>query len=589
MGLFEELKRRNVLRMAGLYLVGAWLLVQVATTVLPLFGVADWVLRALIVVLAIGFVPALIFSWVFELTPQGLKRDDDVAPEQSIAPQVARRMDRTIIVVLVVALGYFALDKFVLAPRHEATSVPPESQGTSIAVLPLANDSGDQDQQYFSDGLSEDLITALSQFQGLKVIGRSSSFQFRGSKDDSRTIGAKLGVSHLIEGSVRRAGDTVRISAQLVKAADGSTLWSQRYDRPYKDLFALQDEISQAVSVALKTRLLPSDKAGGLSERPPSGNLEAYDAYLRANFHYARRTEADIRKGLALFEEAARLDPDYAQSWATAARAWISLGLNFLEGEAARDAFARARQAADTALRLAPELPVGHVARGYVLQTVDFDWRGMEAENRRAAELAPGASITTFALGLMTATLGHPEQALTQVETALEGDPLHASWLVWRGTLLASLGRLDEADASIRKAIELQPTAASYHEQLAVVAILRGDASAALAAAEAEPPGKWRDVGIALARQIGPDRAAADAALESLIRRHAGHAAFQIAKAHALRGDPDRALEWLGRAYSQRDPGIPDLSWDPIIQRLRADPRFAAFLEKVGLPAPAGR
>jgi TolB-like protein/Tfp pilus assembly protein PilF len=572
----QRLRERKLVQWALAYAAVAFALLQGVDIVAQRFGWPESIERGLIVAFAVGFLVTLVLAWYHgERGAQRISRGE------------------LALLALLVALGGGAMWMVARAPdgapsgRGDAvTGAAPAHDDESIAVLPLANDSGDQDQQYFSDGLSEDLITALSQFPGLKVIGRNSSFQFRDSKDDSRAIGAKLGVAHLLEGSVRRAGDVVRINAQLIRAADGSTLWSQRYDRPYQDLFALQDEITHAVSVALKARLLPGDKSGMHSDRPPSGRLDAYDAYLQASFYYARRTEADVRKGLELFEEAARLDPDYAQSWATASRAWISLRSSFLQGDAAQVAAAKARAAADAALRLDPGLPAAHIARGYVLQTVDLDWRGMEAEYRKAAELAPDDSITKFVMGILYATLGQPERALAQVDRALEGDPLHVSWQVWRGSILCALGRLDEAESSLRKAIELQPAAAIYHEQLALVAIVRGDTDAALAAAQEEPPGKWRDIALALARQIGPDRAAADKALALLIERHAGDSAYQVAKAHVLRQDPDHAFEWLDRAFNQRDPDIFGLLCDPLILRLRSDPRYAAFLGKVGLKAP---
>ena len=267
---FTELKRRNVVRVAGLYLVGAWLLTQVASTLLPAFDVASWALRALIVTLAIGFIPAVIFSWVFELTPEGLKRDEDVAPGRSITPQTGRRMDRMMIVVLALALGYFAFDKFVLAPRREAAlavrGAPNESKSVisekSIAVLPLMNSTGDPANEYFSDGMSEEFISTLSRLQDLKVIGRTSSFQFKGKTDDSKTIGEKLGVYYLLEGSVRKSADRVRIAVALVKAGDGANVWSETYDRELKDIFAVQSEIAGAVAKQLKVALLGKQRAG---------------------------------------------------------------------------------------------------------------------------------------------------------------------------------------------------------------------------------------------------------------------------------------------------------------------------------------
>src|ERR1700682_2684594 len=255
---FAELKRRNVIRMAGLYLVGAWLLVQVAGTVLPMFGAPDWLPRTIVILLAIGFLPALIFSWVFEMTPAGLKRDEDVPPEQSIAPQTARRMDRMIIIVLLLALGYFAIDKFVLRPhqqRRPELSATANSQ--SIAVLPFVNMSSDKEQEYFSDGLAEELLNQLAQIPQLRVIARTSSFSFKGKEIDVATIAKALNVANVLEGSVRKSANTLRITAQLVRASDSSHLWSQTYDRDLTDVFKVQDEIAGDVVAALKVKLLP--------------------------------------------------------------------------------------------------------------------------------------------------------------------------------------------------------------------------------------------------------------------------------------------------------------------------------------------
>ncbi|MEY2530181.1 MAG: hypothetical protein QOI96_266, partial [Verrucomicrobiota bacterium] len=264
---FNELKRRNVVRMAGLYLVGAWLLVQVAGTVLPMFGAPDWLPRSIVILLAIGFVPALIFSWVFEMTPQGLKRDEDVPPEESIAPQTARRMNRMIIAVLAIALGYFVFDKFVLTPRRDAALVaatkksmaaPPSLESKpavsakSVAVLAFANLSDDKGSEYFSDGISEELLTVLQKIPGLHVAARTSAFSFKGKNATAQEIGQKLGVAHLVEGSVRKAGDVVRIAARLTQANTGEEQWSENYTRNLKDVFAVQTELAQTIVEQLR-------------------------------------------------------------------------------------------------------------------------------------------------------------------------------------------------------------------------------------------------------------------------------------------------------------------------------------------------
>ena len=457
----------------------------------------------------------------------------------------------------------------------------------SVAVLPFVNMSGDKEQEYFSDGISEDLITALSQFPGLKVIGRISSFQFRDSNEDSRSIGAKLGVVHLLEGSVRRSGDVVRVSADLINTADSSAQWSERYDRPYRDLFALQDEITHAVVGALRARLLPGKHAAAQSERPPSGSLESYNAFLQGVFYVSRDTESDLRKAIEYYTQATELDPRYALAWSGLSRAWAGLSEAFLEGAAAQEAYAKARAAAERALTLSPELAAAHLARGWLLLRADFEWRGAEAEFRRAMELAPNDGDTKFQLGIGLAAFGEGEQAIELMRQALATEPLRALWYTWLATYLSGLNRLDEAERAIRTALELQPVAAYYHQRLTIIEIKRGNAEAALAAAQQEPPGSWQDVALALARQVGGHRSAADAALKTLIDKDAGFAAYQIAEVYALRNDAKETFAWLDRAWSNRDPAFTYLLYDPFILRYRDDPRFAAFCRKVGLPTPA--
>jgi TolB-like protein/Tfp pilus assembly protein PilF len=479
---------------------------------------------------------------------------------------------------LLLALGYFGVERF----NRPKPNIP---GAASIAVLPLANESGEASQQYFSDGISEDLITALSQFPGLKVIGRTSAFQFRDSKEDSRSIGAKLGVAHLLEGGVRRSGDMVRVSAELIDTADGSTQWSDRYDRPYKDLFALQDEITRAVAGALRPKLLPGEHAAAQIERPPSGSLEAYNALLQSRFYFSRQTEADLRKAIDHYTQATQLDPRYALAWSGLSLSWGWLASGFLEGAPAQEAYAKAHAAVDRALALSPELAAAHIARGSMLQN-NLDWRGADAEFRRAMELAPNDGEAKFYLGTQLAIFGEVEAAIEVTRQALATEPLQATWYPWLAGYLTALNRLDEAEQAIHKALELQPGAAFYHHILTCIEVQRGDAQAALAAAQQEPPGVWQDNALALARQIGGDRSAADASLRTLIEKDPGISAYQIAEVYAVRNDAKETFAWLDRAFSNRDPGIEYLLYDPIILRYKDDPRFAAFCHKVGLPVP---
>ena len=594
-GFIAELKRRNVIRMAGLYLVAAWLVVQVGATLLPVFDAPPWTMKALVLTLAVAFVPALAVAWIFELTPQGLKRDADVPPSESIAPKTARMLDRAIIVLLAIALGYFAFDKFVLSPRREVALVAettrvavarakPVDRGNSIAVLPLANASGDANQLFFSDGLSDNLIDALSKFEGLRVIGRTSSFQFRESKEDARSIGAKLGVAYLLAGSVQRADDQVRIRAEVVRTSDGSAIWTESFDRPFRDLFSLQDELTRAIAGVLKAKLLsPGVRA---DDRPPSGNVEAYSAFLRGSFYADRGEDGDMRRAIEEITRATKLDPKYAKAWATLSRNWTTLAALGLSGAEAQQAYAEARKAGDVALALAPDLGDAYVARGWLLENAELDWRGATIAYRRGLELSPDNLQTMFSMASMLALQGQLGEAITLSRQALDNDPMSPNWWNWYSAYLSAVGRLDEAEAAIRQSIALRPQGSSAWAQLAIIELQRGDAKAALEAAKNEPEGVWHDIALAMALQGGKDRAAADAALARLIADYGDVAAYQVAQVQALRNDADATFEWLQRARETRDPGVGNTLIDPLVMRYKTDPRLAAFCEQVGLPPP---
>ncbi|MBX3700890.1 MAG: hypothetical protein KF903_07840 [Dokdonella sp.] len=618
-GFFEELKRRHVWRVAIAYAVTSWLIVQVATQVFPFFDIPNWAVRLVIVVIVLAFPAVVVLAWVYEITPDGIRRTQPAtAPDARpahIGRRVARALNALIIGVLALAvavLGWrlLALQRVVqhsapqagttVATAPSAPAAPAASSAAaghagaaaagladrrkSVAVLPFDNDGDDRSQQYFSDGLSQDLITALSQFDSLKVISRDSAFQFRGSQDSPRIIAAKLGVAHLLEGSVRKQNDTVRVSVTLVDADDGSVVWSQRYDKPYGDLFALQDAITQSVADALQAHLLVTADAIGQSERPPGGSLAAWQAYQQGQYYTARNTQADVRQAIDAYTQATRIDPRYAAAQARISYAWAGLATQYLVGSARDEAWAKARDAANRALQLAPDLAQARRARGHLLLNADFDWVGAEAEYQRAVQLAPHDAGMLFSLGNVDAALGRLESAVSLTNEALARDPLRARWYNWLGFYLAGLGRLDEARHMVEAAIELQPAADSFHQQLAVIAILRGDAAAALAAAEQESDPSWRRVALALATQIGSDREVADAALAALITNDADNAPYQISEVYALRGDADNSFQWLDRAWDVRDPGVSNLLVDPLLLRYRDDPRFARFCAKVGLP-----
>jgi TolB-like protein/tetratricopeptide (TPR) repeat protein len=586
---FTELKRRNVMRMAGLYLVGAWLLTQVASTVLPMFGTPDWLPRSIVILLAIGFVPALIFSWVFELTPEGIKRDAEVAPEKSIAPQTARRMDRMIIVVLVLALGYFAFDKFVLGPRRNSPPNEPAalSDSKSIAVLPLVNTSGDPNNDYFSDGLSEELIAVLAKIPELKVIGRSSSFFFKGKSGESASIGQKLGVAHLLEGSVRKQGDRVRIVAELIRAADGRSLWSETYDRELKDVFAVQAEIARAVVEQMKLKLLGERilPDGARSSENPA----AHNAVLQAHFYFQQQTSESVRQAIRFLETAVRLDPNYALAYARLAQAWRQYAASF-STEATGDteqSYNEARHAAERAVSLAPDLIETRMAVGLVAANPDLDFRTAEKEFRRVLQLAPSDAAAKSALSYALLSQGRLTEAEQSCREAISLDPLLTNSWYNIGRVVVGLGRYQEAEQLFRKGIEIQPHASRFHSYLVLLDIVEDRLAQATTDAQLESEGFWRDYAVSLAQQAQSDRSATDPALKNFIANYSQTAPFQIAVLYAIRKEPEEMFKWLEAAYATRDSGLSQMAVTPFFLPYARDQRFIALCQRLNVQPPA--
>ena len=587
--ILSELKRRNVLRAAVLYAGAVWALAQGVAQLSPVLNAPEWAPRAFLVAAAIGFPFWIAFAWFYEFAPKDPKGEGEIAAGDSRARRTGRRLDFGIIAMLSVAVILLLGNQFLW--RKGITQAPATGSGQaktgipqkSIAVLPFANVGGKADEQFFSDGLSEDLIDALSQFDDVKVISRSSAFQFRDSTEGAASIGKKLGVAHLLEGAVQRLGDELRITATLVDAADGSIVWSQRYEKPSRDLFALQDAITRAVADALKAKL--PNKPGEVlqTDRPPSGNVDAYIAYQRGIAVMEHNSEASFRDAIQILGEAVRLDPEYVAAHAQVSIGWTSLAIQF-GGPEAPHAIEEARKAARAALALDDKSSIAHQAQAYLLQQVDMDWTGAEAEARRALELSPNYPTAQFGLGQASASLGRNREAAELTRQALARSPRQSDWYGYLGVYLTALGELDEAREAIRSAIDLHPGAATYYEGIAVIEIVRGNAEAALAAAREEPEGPWRDVAMALALQIGNDRTAADDVLQKLIDGHKDDAPYQIAQVYALRRDPVNMFEWLDHAWKNRDPGVSSLLSDPFILLYKDDLRFAAYCRKVGLP-----
>ncbi|MEO6065854.1 MAG: hypothetical protein ABIP49_08775 [Lysobacterales bacterium] len=463
---FAELKRRNVIRMAGLYLVGAWLITQVSATVLPLFGAPDWIARSVIVMLAIGFVPALVFAWVFELTPQGLKRDGEVLPGESIVPQTAQRMNRMIIAALLLAVVYFGFDKFVMSPQRESVAVAsdrkeravptehaparPEAHDKSIAVLPFVNMSADKDNEYFSDGISEEILNALTKVEDLKVAGRTSSFFFKGRNENLTAIGETLGVAHVLEGSVRKQGEKVRITAQLIRTRDGFHLWSEIYDGDLSDVFALQENIARAITGKLQV-ILRGDQKSQLVQAGTS-NPEAYALYLQSSAVFNRREGARYEEVIELLKQAIALDPRYARAHARLASLY-SVNSNYTGGAAFSTALPNIELHARLASELDPSLAEPYAALGAAFGERR---RFLEAHQslERAVKLDPNDVTANFWLATQLISAGYIREGTAAIDSTLALDPMLPNALLWRARLYVFDGDLENAALLLRKATE---------------------------------------------------------------------------------------------------------------------------------------
>ena len=577
---FAELKRRNVYKVAVAYAVVGWLVMQVAATVVPALHLPDIITSAVVVLTLLGFPIALVIAWAFEMTPEGMKRTENVSPNDVIPQWSGRKFAAMIVSIALLAAALLVFQML----RNKATSSSPSVASTvsekSIAVLPFLNESGDPGDEYFSDGLSEELIAALAQIDDLKVIGRSSSFRFKGKNEESKTIGEKLGVSTLLEGTVRKQADHVRIVAELVNAADGSELWSRTFDRKLKDIFAVQEEIAEAVAGSLELTLLGREDKSARNGSTQS--VEAHNAYLQGHFYFARRNLEDYRKAVGFFDEAIRLDPDYALAYAERSEAWTFIG--DLSNEKQKEAWATARSDAEKAVAIGPSLSEAHAALGWVRFFVEWKFGEGLAELRRARQLSLGNPTANDLLARVLVYLGHFQEAEQLARQAIELDPLNFLARNNLARILYVEGKLDEAKASARKAAELQPTAASSHRWQVMIAILRGDGETALREAQMEPDSLYRRFVLALAHYARGDRPAADAALNELIAQDRNVAAYQIAQVYAWRGETEKAFEWLQIAFDNHDTGMLSLLIDPLFRGLHHDARFNSLLVKIGLP-----
>ena len=468
-----------------------------------------------------------------------------------------------------------------LHPSQKLTRLGVPSH-TSIAVLPFADMSPTKDQEYFSDGLSEQLIHDLTKVSGLKVVGRSSAFQFKGRNEDLREVGRKLGVANVLEGSVRREGNHVRITAELTKADDGFQLWSQTYDRQTKDILAVQDDIALATTEALQLKLLGAN-GQRLASNLRTANPEAYQAYLEGQYFIARGDDKpDLEQALSYADQAVKLDASYAPAWAQRALVLETMAsYSLIENSYG---YRRARESAEKSIALDPNLAEGYMVMGLIQTDHDWDWESADETFRRAGLLEPGSAEVLANRAYLARCLGHLDDAVKLHREAIALDPLSADFHLLLGYELYFMGRPEEALAELQRAQELNPRISALHLTRGKILFSNGHPQEALNEIEKET-GEWEKLsGEALAYYVVGRRDEADMALKRLIATHQGDAAYQIAEAYAFQGEIDKAFEWLDRAYRQRDPGLPELKISPLMRSLRQDPRYTELLKKLRLP-----
>ncbi len=607
MSLIAELKRRNVIRAAGLYLVGAWLLVQVVSTVLPAFNVAAWVLRALIIALAVGFLPAMIVAWVFELTPDGLKRDEDVKPGESIAPQTAQRMNQWLLVVSIVAIGYFGFDKFVLAPRRNAalvtqtrTHVKAEISAeaakvnpNSIAVLPFTNMSGDASNEYFSDGISEEILNVLAQIPKLQVAARTSSFSFKGAGKEVPEIAKELKVRMVLEGSVRKQGERVRITAQLIDASNGFHVWSQTYDRDLKNIFAIQDEIAKAIADELKVKLRETTAPGENSSG--TRDLQAYDLYLRGMALWHTRREQALWESISLFGRAVEMDPTYAQGYAGLSLAYATVS-DYSNRLPYAETLSRARNFAERALALDPLLPEPYAALGLVAAK-EFRRDTSDALLRRSTLLRPSFATAHQWRGSFLMSSGDIAGGLAALERASTLDPRSLVVSQNHAFVLRTLDRDADAKARCRRTLAFAPRYGPCLEDIALAELRLGHLEAARELLERQaavdnPSAANQGRELIAALQGGDRRALAMryAALpyNSKFDPASGNSleGYDLPSVLVLLGENALALDYLEHLAGELGGTADWAVMLPALDPIRCEPRFVAAVKKLKTTDP---
>ena len=588
---FAELKRRNVYKVAVAYAVIAWLLIQVATQVFPFFEIPNWAVRLVVLVSIAGFPVALVFSWAFEITPEGIVRETDVEPGKSITHHTGKKVVAITIVLAIVASGLLAFRLFgpkLPVPRHDAspartelaTAIPEKS----IAVLPFDSLSEEKSNAYFAEGVQDEILTRLAKVADLKVISRTSTQHFKSAPDDLPQIAKQLGVAHVLEGSVQKANDQIRVNVQLINALTDTHLWAETFDRKLTDIFAVESEIAKTITDTLQAKLSGSEQHA-IAARPTE-NTEAHQLYLKGRFFWNKRTGNDLKKSIEYFEQAIAADPNYALAYAGVADAYV-----WLPGYTAgtpRDCYPKAKAAATKALQLDDTLAEAHTTLALAIWLYDFDSAQAIREFQRAIELNPNYAIAHQQYGNNTlAALGRFDDAIVEGKRAVELDPLSLVINTDLGSDYYYARRYDEAIAQLRKTLEMDPGFYIAHLVLGQILDAKGAGDAAIV--ECEKARALNDDPSVLgvlgrAHGLSGNKMEAEKILEQLkkLSKERYVSAYSFALVYLGLGDKEQALRWLEQSYQDRaGSDIGFIRVDPLLDPLRSEPRFEALAEKI--------
>ena len=586
-GFFEEIKRRSVIRVAGLYMTGCWLLLQIADTVLPMLDAPGWVARTLLLVLLIGFIPALALAWAFEWTPAGLVRDGDVTRDHAANARTGKHLDRWIMVLLALALGYFAVDKFVLAPSREVAMAQEARQEgrsdaiketfgeRSIAVLPFKDMSEAQDQRYLSDGISEELLNLLAQVPELRVISRPSAFAFRDSKVAIPTIAKKLDVGYILDGSIRKAGNRVRITVQLIDGRSDTLVWNDTYDRSLDNIFEIQDQIGAAVVTQLKIKMIDKTQLKVVRTDP-----RAFELYLKALVVSRRESAKSYEEAIDLLKQALKIDPKLVGCWNLLGIIYSAQGGSGLISS--EDGYRLATEVAGKTLALEPHNTHALAQLAEVAFRRDNDIVRSATQMQSALDQSRDDAYVLGIADDITMSLGHLDDAIAINQHIVALNPVMPN--AYSQLCLAYMrgGRQDEAITSCGTALEMDPDLSTVHYFLGSALLLKGDAKAALAEMQKEPFEAFRLIGEAMAYHSLGQHAQSDATLAQLVTKYEKDAPFNIAYIEAWRGNTDSAFAWLDKAVEYKDAGLPMILAEPMLASVKSDPRWLPFLRKVG-------